>query len=88
MDINMLANAASQVERSEHELGTRIPYQYQHHLFSHRNGPSNGRLPSLGAYAISHSMSRSHSQEAQDDEPRVKRSRPSGKAKPESIPKT
>lgn len=76
MDINMLASAASQVERSEHDLGARIPYQHQHHLFSHRNGPSNGRLPSLGAYAISQSMSRSHSQEMQEDEPRVKRSRP------------
>lgn len=75
MDINMLATAASQVERHEHELGTRIPFQYQHHLFSHRTGPSTGRLPSLGAYAISHSMSRQHSQD-NDDEPRVKRSRP------------
>jgi len=76
MDINMLATAASQVERTEHELGSRIPYQHQHHLFSHRNGPSTGRLPSLGAYAISHSMSRSHSQEMHDDEHRIKRSRP------------
>ncbi|KAJ9658332.1 hypothetical protein H2198_003762 [Neophaeococcomyces mojaviensis] len=76
LDINMLANAASQIERTEHELGSRIPYQHQHHLFSHRNGPSTGRLPSLGAYAISHSMSRSHSQETHDDEHRVKRSRP------------
>lgn len=75
MDINMLASAASQVERTEQELGTRVPYQYQHHLFSHRNGPSTGRLPSLGAYAISQSMSRSHSQD-HDDEHRVKRSRP------------
>lgn len=76
MDINMLATAASQVERSEHDMGSRIPYQHQHHLFSHRNGPSTGRLPSLSAYAISHSMSRSHSQEMHDDEHRVKRSRP------------
>lgn len=76
MDINMLANAASQVERSEHELGSRIPYQHQHHLFSHRNGPSTGRLPSLSAYAISQSMSRSHSQENHEDEHRIKRSRP------------
>ncbi|KAK5939467.1 hypothetical protein PMZ80_007844 [Knufia obscura] len=76
MDINMLATAANQAERKEHELGSRIPYQHQHHLFSHRNGPSTGRLPSLSAYAISHSMSRSHSQEMHDDEHRVKRSRP------------
>lgn len=76
MDINMLATAASQVERSEHDMSSRMPYQHQHHLFSHRNGPSTGRLPSLSAYAISHSMSRSHSQEMHDDEHRVKRSRP------------
>lgn len=76
MDINMLATAASQVERTEHDVGSRIPYQHQHHLFSHRNGPSTGRLPSLGAYAISHSMSRSHSQETHEDEHKVKRSRP------------
>ena len=76
MDINMLATAASQVEREEHSM-TRMPYQHQHHLFSHRNIPSNGRLPSLSAYAISQSMSRSHSQETHEDEHRVKRSRPS-----------
>jgi zinc-finger protein CreA/MIG len=75
MDINMLASAASQVERDEHQMA-RMPYQHQHHLFSHRNIPSNGRLPSLSAYAISHSMSRSHSQEYHEDEHRVKRSRP------------
>lgn len=74
MDINLLATAASQVERDEHI--TRVPYQHQHHLFSHRNQHSNGRLPSLSAYAISHSMSRSHSQETHDEDHRVKRSRP------------
>ncbi|KIX94660.1 uncharacterized protein Z520_09706 [Fonsecaea multimorphosa CBS 102226] len=74
MDINLLATAASQVERDEHV--TRVPYQHQHHLFSHRSHNTNGRLPSLSAYAISHSMSRSHSQETHDDDHRVKRSRP------------
>lgn len=74
MDINLLATAASQVERDEHI--TRVPYQHQHHLFSHRSHNTNGRLPSLSAYAISHSMSRSHSQENHDDDHRVKRSRP------------
>lgn len=74
MDINLLATAASQVERDEHV--TRVPYQHQHHLFSHRNYNSNGRLPSLSAYAISHSMSRSHSQENHEDDHRTKRSRP------------
>jgi zinc finger protein CreA/MIG len=75
LDINLLATAASQVERDEHV--TRVPYQHQHHLFSHRSHNTNGRLPSLGAYAISHSMSRSHSQETHDDHHRDKRSRPS-----------
>ncbi|RMZ79283.1 hypothetical protein DV737_g3507, partial [Chaetothyriales sp. CBS 132003] len=77
MDINLLATAASQVEREEHVA--RMPYQHQHHLFSHRNIPSNGRLPSLSAYAISQSMSRSHSQEAhggEDQQQHVKRSKP------------
>lgn len=75
MDINLLATAASQIEREENRVS--IPYQHQHHLFSHRNFSSNGRLPSLGAYAISHPMSRSHSQEDHHDgEHRVKRSRP------------
>ena len=75
MDINMLATAASQVECDEQSMA-RMPYQHQHHLFSHRNIPSNGRLPSLSAYAISQSMSRSHSQETHEDEHRIKRSRP------------
>lgn len=76
MDINLLASAASQIEREENHIA-RMPYQHQHHLFSHRNIPSNGRLPSLSAYAISQSMSRSHSQENHDDaQHRVKRSRP------------
>ena len=79
MDINMLANAASQVERENVPSGLpSMPmYQHQHHLFSHRNpGQSTGRLPSLSAYAIS--MSRSQSQEAhmEDHEHRIKRSRP------------
>ncbi len=73
MDIHLLATAASQVERDDH---SRVPYQHQHHLFSHRNHNNNGRLPSLSAYAISHSMSRSQSQENHEDDHRVKRSRP------------
>ncbi|PLB39551.1 catabolite repressor [Aspergillus candidus] len=75
MDINLLATAASQVERDEHfgfQAGPRGPP-----LFGSRH-QSNGRLPSLSAYAISHSMSRSHSHE--DEDPyashRIKRSRP------------
>ncbi|KAF7588693.1 hypothetical protein BBP40_005326 [Aspergillus hancockii] len=74
MDINLLATAASQVERDEHfgfHAGPRTP-----HIFNSR--PHSGRgLPSLSAYAISHSMSRSHSHEDEDGyAPRVKRSRP------------
>jgi zinc finger protein CreA/MIG len=76
MDINLLATAASQVERDDHPIfhhsGSRT-----HHFFGSRHHGSSGRLPSLSAYAISHSMSRSHSNE--DDESyghRIKRSRP------------
>jgi zinc finger protein CreA/MIG len=77
MDINLLATAASQVERDEHPgfpHGSR-----SHHLFSSRIPGGSGRLPSLSAYAISQNMSRSHSHE--DDDAymgghRIKRSRP------------
>jgi zinc-finger protein CreA/MIG len=82
MDINLLATAASQVEREDQPMSMSAParpqYQHSHHLFSHRSQPqSTGRLPSLSAYAISHSMSRSHSQENNDEgSRRKKRSRP------------
>jgi zinc-finger protein CreA/MIG len=82
MDINLLASAASQVEREDHPMSMSAParphFQHLHHFFSHRSQPqSNGRLPSLSAYAISHSMSRSHSQENNDEcTRRKKRSRP------------
>lgn len=74
MDINLLATAASQVER-DHFGGSR------HYPFGSRySGGSSGRLPSLSAYAISQSMSRSHSHEDEDGNNsghhRVKRSRP------------
>lgn len=80
MDINLLATAASQVERDH--FGSR------HYPFGGRysGGSSAGRLPSLSAYAISQSMSRSHSHEDEDSSNnnnnssyghhRVKRSRP------------
>ncbi len=81
MDINLLATAASQVERGEDYpmSGTSSqPVTHQHHLFSHRSSfPNRGRLPSLSAYAISHSMSRTHSMDNGDDQRhRAKRSRP------------
>ncbi|KAI2789164.1 putative DNA-binding protein creA [Penicillium oxalicum] len=71
MDINLLATAASQVERDDH-LGF---HGSRHHMFGSRHHARG--LPSLSAYAISHSMTRSHSNE--DDDAyghRVKRSRP------------
>ena len=82
MDINLLATAASQVEREDHPMSMSAPsrpsFQHPHHLFSHRSHvQNNGRLPSLSAYAISHSMSRSQSQENNEDQGhKVKRSGP------------
>ncbi|KAL2832922.1 DNA-binding protein creA [Aspergillus cavernicola] len=75
MDINLLATAASQVERDEN-YGFRSG-QRSHPMFGARHHGSRG-LPSLSAYAISHSMSRSHSHEDEDayTSHRVKRSRP------------
>ncbi|KAL5363482.1 putative DNA-binding protein creA [Aspergillus floccosus] len=75
MDINLLATAASQVERDEHY---GFPGPRGHPFFAPRHHGGTGRLPSLSAYAISHSMSRSHSHEDDDayTQHRVKRSRP------------
>lgn len=85
MDINMLANAASQVERddlsayhlSPHHSASRSAHLLGAGFRHHHHHLPHGRLPGLGAYAISQSMSRSHSHE--DEEyplHRVKRSRP------------
>lgn len=72
MDINLLATAASQVERDEHFGYHNSP---RGHMFGNRH--HGGRLPSLSAYAISQSMTRSHSNEEDDAySHRVKRSRP------------
>jgi zinc-finger protein CreA/MIG len=81
MDISLLATAASQVERGEdhHMFGpSRQSFPRQHQFYSHRPSFQNsGRLPSLSAYAISHSMSRTHSADnAEDQGHRAKRSRP------------
>ncbi|OQE31765.1 hypothetical protein PENSTE_c001G01555 [Penicillium steckii] len=76
MDINLLATAASQVERDDH-LG--FHGGSRHHMFGSRHPHHSSRgLPSLSAYAISHNMSRSHSNEDDDNYNghRVKRSRP------------
>lgn len=81
MDINLLATAASQVERDDHPGFHHHHHHHSsgsrhHHLFG-RHHHSSGRLPSLSAYAISHNMSRSHSTEEEDGYGhRVKRSRP------------
>ncbi|PGH03720.1 DNA-binding protein creA [Helicocarpus griseus UAMH5409] len=79
MDINMLATAASQVERDDHPGYHFSPHQARSGLYnsSRSHYHSGGRLPSLSAYALSHSMSRSHSHEDEDYSHRVKRSRPS-----------
>ncbi|CAI7595331.1 unnamed protein product [Penicillium bialowiezense] len=74
MDINLLATAASQVERDDHLgfHGSRNPQ-----MFGSRHGTGRG-LPSLSAYAISQNMTRSHSNDDDDSfgGHRVKRSRP------------
>ncbi|KAJ5569571.1 DNA-binding protein creA [Penicillium hispanicum] len=72
MDINLLATAASQVERDDH-MGF---HGSRHHMYGSRH--HNRGLPSLSAYAISQNMSRSHSNEDDDAyaQHRVKRSRP------------
>ncbi|KAJ5548051.1 hypothetical protein N7513_005285 [Penicillium frequentans] len=73
MDINLLATAASQVERDDH-MGY---HSSRHPIFGSRQHSSRG-LPSLSAYAISQNMTRSHSNEDDDayGQHRVKRSRP------------
>lgn len=100
MNINVLATAASQVERDDslvyhHHAASAAPpppppqfLAPRHHpgnglrpTSSHLYHSSTGRLPSLSAYALSQSMSRSHSNEDDRDSEyplhRVKRSRPS-----------
>ncbi|KAJ9192758.1 transcriptional regulator family: C2H2 zinc finger [Paecilomyces variotii] len=77
MDINLLATAASQVERDDHPSFHHHHSSSRHHHLFGRHHHSSGRLPSLSAYAISHSMSRSHSTEDEDGYGhRIKRSRP------------
>ncbi|KAJ5666756.1 DNA-binding protein creA [Penicillium macrosclerotiorum] len=72
MDINLLATAASQVERDDH-MGF---HGSRHHMYGPRHHNARG-LPSLSAYAISQSMTRSHSNDDDDAYAhRVKRSRP------------
>ena len=85
LDINLLATAASQVEREDsnslprsasHPNVSRHQPAHNHH---HHHPYYNPRLPSLSAYAFSSNMSRQHS--SSDDDPSFlrplpKRSRP------------
>ncbi|KZF25338.1 hypothetical protein L228DRAFT_236445 [Xylona heveae TC161] len=73
LDINLLATAASQVERETQPM-SQYSQRHAHFPYSY----STSRLPSLASYAYSQSMSRSHSHD--DDDPyahiRTKKSRP------------
>ncbi|MCJ1353201.1 MAG: hypothetical protein MMC33_003186 [Icmadophila ericetorum] len=81
LDINLLATAASQVERDDslprsasHPNVSRHQAAHQHHHHPYYNS----RLPSLSAYAFSSNMSRQHSSEEDSSflRPLPKRSRP------------
>lgn len=81
LDINLLASAASQMAQQEDRNSAHRPISRHHHHHHHHHHPylihtsaSGSRLPSLSQYAYSHPMSRSHSHE--EDEHRIKRSRP------------
>ena len=78
LDINLLATAASQVER---ENQPALAYHNHHHRHLHHpyhSSHNSSRMPSLSAYAYSHSMTRSGSHEDDDGHSRrmSKRSKP------------
>ncbi|KAL6717268.1 hypothetical protein ACLMJK_005183 [Lecanora helva] len=83
LDINLLATAASQVEREDQQPRDSVARHHHHHHHHHHpyfihNSNSAGRLSSLSQYAYSHSMSRCHSHDDDDhlDRRIFKRSRP------------
>lgn len=84
LDINLLASAASQVEREDQMPLHQPVSRHHHHHHHHHHHPylihssaSGSRLPSLSQYAYSQSMSRSHSHDDDDHSlSRLKRSRP------------
>jgi len=85
LDINLLATAASQVEREDQQPGHSVArhhhYHHHHHhpYYIHTTSASSNRLPSLSQYAYSQSMSRSNSHDDDKQSPsgrHFKRSRP------------
>lgn len=74
LDINLLATAASQVEREDSRSAShphsvsRHHHHHHHHHHPYYSSPSNGRLPSLSAYAYSQGMARSRSQDENGDD--------------------
>ncbi|KAI4237897.1 MAG: hypothetical protein LQ349_001497 [Xanthoria aureola] len=83
LDINLLASAASQVEREEQMPVHQAAFRHHHHHHHHHHpyiihpSASGSRLPSLTQYAYSQSMSRSHSHDEEyQSHLRARRSRP------------